>query len=130
MPPRTEPELAWHQHALAHLSPGGTSVVLIPPAAALRPAGRRIRAELVRRGALRAVVPLPPGLMPSIGIGLHIWFLTQPDERQPPTDRLLFVDASAGDSPLAELAGTAWHDFQNGRHTGIPGVRRAIPAID
>ncbi|MEV4135504.1 N-6 DNA methylase [Dactylosporangium sp. NPDC049742] len=130
MPPRTEPELAWVQHALAHLSPGGISVVLMPPAAALRPAGRRIRAELVRRGALRAVIALPAGLMPPIGIGLHIWVLTQPDEHQPPRDRLLFVDATAGNRPLAELAGTAWHDFQHGQHTDIPGVRRTVPAID
>ncbi|MFD0782623.1 class I SAM-dependent DNA methyltransferase, partial [Micromonospora azadirachtae] len=41
LPPRTEPELAWVQHALAHLSPGGTAAVLMPPAAASRPAGRR-----------------------------------------------------------------------------------------
>ncbi len=80
LPPRTEPELAWVQHALAHLSPGGTAAVLMPPAAALRPAGRRIRAELVRRGALRAVIALPAGLMPPTGLGLHIWVLTQPDD--------------------------------------------------
>lgn len=130
VPPRTEPELAWVQHALAHLIPGGTSVVLMPPAAALRPAGRRIRAELVRRGALRAVIALPPGLMPPIGIGLHIWVLTQPDEHQPPRDRLLFVDATARTPPLAELVGTAWHDFQHGQHTDEPGIRRTVPAID
>ncbi|MEV4722270.1 HsdM family class I SAM-dependent methyltransferase [Micromonospora humida] len=84
LPPRTEPELAWVQHALAHLSPGGTAVVLMPPATALRPAGRRIRAELVRRGALRAVIALPVGLMPPTGIGLHVWVLHQPDQRQSP----------------------------------------------
>lgn len=130
MPPRTEPELAWVQHALAHLSPGGTSVVLMPPAAALRPAGRRIRAELVRRGALCAVIALRAGLMPPTGIGLHIWVLTQPDERQPPRDRLLFVDTSTSDAPPAELAGAAWQDFKNGRHTDVPGIRRTVPAID
>ncbi|WP_432969432.1 N-6 DNA methylase [Dactylosporangium sp. CA-233914] len=129
MPPRTEAELAWVQHALAHLSPGGTAVVLMPPAAALRPAGRRIRAELVRRGALRAVVALPAGLMPPAGIGLHIWVLVQPDEHQPATDRLLFIDAAGTGQPLADLVTTAWHDHRTGRHTDMPGVHIAVPAI-
>ncbi|MGW8693787.1 HsdM family class I SAM-dependent methyltransferase, partial [[Kitasatospora] papulosa] len=35
-PARTESELAWVQHALAHLREGGTAVVLMPPAAASR----------------------------------------------------------------------------------------------
>ncbi|MFG2044519.1 class I SAM-dependent DNA methyltransferase [Dactylosporangium sp. NPDC048998] len=130
MPPRTEPELAWVQHALAHLSPGGTAVVLMPPAAALRPAGRRIRAELVRRGALRAVVALPAGLMPPAGIGLHIWALTQPDEHQPPVDRLLFINAAASRQPLTELVETAWRDYRSGQHTDVPGLQRAVPAIE
>ncbi|PWU56296.1 N-6 DNA methylase, partial [Micromonospora globispora] len=36
VPPRTEPELAWVQHALAHLRPGGHAVLLMPPTAAGR----------------------------------------------------------------------------------------------
>ena len=36
LPPRTEPELAWVQHALAHLVPGGRAVLVMPPAAAAR----------------------------------------------------------------------------------------------
>ena len=34
LPPRLEPELAWVQHTLAHLAPGGLAVVLMPAAAA------------------------------------------------------------------------------------------------
>ena len=36
LPPRSEPELAWIQHCLAHLTPGGTAVLLLPPATAER----------------------------------------------------------------------------------------------
>ncbi|WP_406288013.1 N-6 DNA methylase [Embleya sp. NBC_00896] len=61
LPPRTESELAWVQHALAHTAPGGRVVLLMPPAVAARGSGRRIRAELLRRGALRAVIGLPAG---------------------------------------------------------------------
>jgi type I restriction-modification system DNA methylase subunit len=56
VPPRLEPELAWAQHLLTHLSPGGLAVALVPAAAAGRRPGRRIRAQLLRRGALRAVI--------------------------------------------------------------------------
>ncbi|MGO4756399.1 class I SAM-dependent DNA methyltransferase, partial [Streptomyces sp. 2MCAF27] len=52
-PARTESELAWVQHALTHLRDGGTAVLLMPPAVASRRSGRRIRADLLRRGALR-----------------------------------------------------------------------------
>nr|BFE79875.1 hypothetical protein GCM10020093_024760 [Planobispora longispora] len=65
LPPRGESELAWVQHCLAHARPGGQVVVLMPPAAAGRRSGRRIRSQLIRAGALRAVVALPSGAAPS-----------------------------------------------------------------
>ncbi|GIJ12174.1 class I SAM-dependent DNA methyltransferase [Micromonospora andamanensis] len=131
LPPRTEPELAWVQHALAHLAPGGTAVVLMPPAAASRPAGRRVRAELIRRGALRAVVALPAGLMPPTGIGLHVWVLTQPDPHQPPAGDLLVVDTTAApDQPLTDTVATAWSAYRSPAYAELPGVHRTVPAID
>ncbi|GID27481.1 HsdM family class I SAM-dependent methyltransferase [Paractinoplanes brasiliensis] len=131
LPPRTEPELAWVQHALAHLRIGGTAAVLMPPAAALRPAGRRIRAELVRTGTLRAVVALPPGSMPPAGISLHIWVLTQPDPQQEISDRLLFVDATAS-SPNDPLTGPvieAWNDYLSGQDAKESDGHRIVPAL-
>ena len=74
-PPRTEPELAWAQHAIAHLRPGGRAVLLMPPSVAARRAGRRIRANMLRRGALRAVIALPPGAAPPHAVPLHLWVL-------------------------------------------------------
>ncbi|WP_231929396.1 HsdM family class I SAM-dependent methyltransferase [Micromonospora inositola] len=74
-PPRTEPELAWAQHAIAHLRPGGRAVLLMPPSVATRRAGRRIRANMLRRGALRAVIALPPGAAPPHAVPLHLWIL-------------------------------------------------------
>ncbi|MEV6373579.1 N-6 DNA methylase [Micromonospora musae] len=131
LPPRTEPELAWVQHALAHLAPGGTAAVLMPPAAASRTAGRRVRAELVRHGALRAVIALPAGLMPPTGIGLHVWVLTQPDPHQPRSADLLLVDTTAAaNQPLPDIVGTAWRAYQSDAYTEMPGVHRAVPVID
>ncbi|MFF0229757.1 N-6 DNA methylase [Micromonospora sp. NPDC005254] len=91
VPPRTEPELAWVQHALAHLKPGGRAVVLMPPAAASRRAGRRIRAELLRRGTMVAIIALPPGAAAPHAIGLHLWVLQRTTQ---PTATVRLVDAS------------------------------------
>ncbi|XVU29166.1 N-6 DNA methylase [Actinoplanes sp. CA-054009] len=131
LPPRTEPELAWVQHALAHLRVGGTAAVLMPPAAALRPAGRRIRAELVRTGALRAVVALPPGLMPPAGISLHVWVLTQPDPEKEADGRLLFVDttATAPGGSLAQPILEAWRGYLSGHEADESDTHRVVPAL-
>ena len=93
VPPRLESELAWVQHALAHAGPGGTVVMLMPPAAAARPSGRRIRSRLLQAGALRAVISLPPRLAAHYALALQVWVLTKPgkDHAHSP---VLMVDAS------------------------------------
>ncbi|WP_405663380.1 N-6 DNA methylase [Streptomyces sp. NBC_01166] len=146
-PARTESELAWVQHALAHLREGGTAVVLMPPAAASRRSGRRIRADLLRRGALRAVIALPAGAAPPYGIPLHVWVLRKPGTEQPPAPELLVVDAAepetAGapsgrdrlDWPAVRAAVLdAWTPFDvPGRREPVeehPGTSRAVPVIE
>ncbi|MEU1214619.1 N-6 DNA methylase [Streptomyces sp. NPDC005790] len=146
-PARTESELAWVQHALAHLREGGTAVVLMPPAAASRRSGRRIRADLLRRGALRAVIALPAGAAPPYGVPLHLWVLRKPGTEQPPTPELLVVDAAepeaAGapsgrdrlDWPAVRGAVLdAWAPFDApGRREPVeerPGTSRAVPVIE
>ncbi|WP_405687263.1 N-6 DNA methylase [Streptomyces sp. NBC_00057] len=107
-PARTESELAWVQHALAHLREGGTAVLLMPPAAASRRSGRRIRADLLRRGALRAVIALPAGAAPPYGIPLHLWVLRKPGSGLHPSPELLLVDtAEPAESPSAGPAAAA-----------------------
>ncbi|MCO8271799.1 N-6 DNA methylase [Actinoplanes sp. TRM 88003] len=92
VPPRTEPELAWVQHALAHLGPGGRAVLLMPPSAASRRAGRRIRAELLRRGAVQSIIALPPGAAAPHAVGLHLWVLSRVSD---PAPEVRLIDASA-----------------------------------
>ncbi|MEU0371119.1 N-6 DNA methylase [Streptomyces sp. NPDC006283] len=141
-PARTESELAWVQHALARLRPGGTAVLLMPPAAASRRSGRRIRAGLLRRGALRAVVALPAGAAPPYGIPLHLWVLRKPDAAERPSPELLLVDtaqpepAAAGRDNLDWQAIRtavldAWHPFERqGTVEETPGVSRSVPVIE
>ncbi|TGZ12564.1 type II restriction endonuclease subunit M [Streptomyces sp. S816] len=97
MPPRTEPELAWVQHCLARLRPGGSAVLLLPPTVAARKAGRRIRGSLLRTGALRAVVALPPGAAAPHSVSLHLWVLRRSVAGETPSgpEELLLVDAAA-----------------------------------
>ncbi|WP_073225462.1 N-6 DNA methylase [Streptomyces sp. NBRC 110465] len=99
LPARTESELAWVQHALARLRDGGTAVLLMPPAAASRRSGRRIRAGLLRRGALRAVIALPAGAAPPYGIPLHLWILCKPEPGVRPAADLLLADTAGLSGP-------------------------------
>ncbi|GGY62669.1 N-6 DNA methylase [Streptomyces anulatus] len=144
-PARVESELAWVQHALARLRDGGTAVLLMPPAAASRRSGRRIRADLLRRGALRAVIALPAGAAPPYGIPLHLWVLRRPTPGVRPGPDLLLADtaglaASAGEAggkaagggrdrldwPVVRAAVLdAWRD-----RADLPGVSRVVPVVE
>ncbi|MFE2457811.1 N-6 DNA methylase [Streptomyces sp. NPDC059402] len=111
LPPRTEPELAWVQHLLSHLKPGGAAVVLLPPAVASRRAGRRIRGSLLRTGALRAVVALPPGSAQPHSVSLQLWVLkAAPDSPSAaaPVQDALMVDATGFARPGTREPGPDW----------------------
>lgn len=145
-PARTESELAWVQHALARLRPGGTAVLLMPPAAASRRSGRRIRADLLRRGALRAVVALPAGAAPPYGIPLHLWVLRRPVPGERPPVELLLVDTASDHTVGAGGAAgrerldwaavesavlDAWRPFdRDGALAETPGESRGVPVVE
>ncbi|MFE1032894.1 N-6 DNA methylase [Streptomyces sp. NPDC058807] len=78
-PSKAEGELAWLQHAYAHTEPGGQALLVMPASVAYRKAGRRIRAELVRRGIVRQVVALPAGTATSHALPVHLWCLQRPE---------------------------------------------------
>ncbi|MEV0976699.1 N-6 DNA methylase [Streptomyces sp. NPDC049915] len=138
-PARAESELAWVQHALARLRDGGTAVLLMPPATASRRSGRRIRADLLRRGALRAVIALPVGAAPPYNIPLHLWLLRRPAgvAAQP---EVLLADAGqfAGEGrggpdwqAVREAVLDAWSAFDRaGGFEERPGLARSLPVID
>ncbi|WP_235995626.1 HsdM family class I SAM-dependent methyltransferase [Nonomuraea montanisoli] len=109
LPPRGEPELAWVQHCLTHVRPGGLVAILMPPAAASRKAGRRIRANLLRAGALRGVVALP---------GSDLWLLRRPRAGERPPSDVLILDATA-DLSAVEPAWRAYLDDRSDRTVRI-----------
>ncbi|MEI5099504.1 N-6 DNA methylase [Streptomyces sp. PmtG] len=147
LPARTESELAWVQHALARLRDGGTAVLLMPPAAASRRSGRRIRADLLRRGALRAVVALPAGAAPPYNLPLHVWVLRRPGQGAPAAPEALLVEAAEAAAatdgrpadgrdprawpPLRGAVLDAYRRFErHGTLDELPGFALSVPVIE
>jgi SAM-dependent methyltransferase len=93
-PSQVDPYLAWLQVCYAYVRPGGLVLVAMPAAAAVRAAGRRVRAELLRSGALHEVVALPDSL--GVAGPWQIWALSRPTDR--PTYRVRLVDLSVVDA--------------------------------
>nr|WP_272956558.1 N-6 DNA methylase [Kribbella solani] len=118
LPPRTEPELAWVQHALAHLKPGGRAALLMPPAAASRSAGRQIRTELLRRGRLRAVLALPAGAVRGTSVGPHLWLLEHPTA-EPDNHQVLLADLTNEEHLQTDQRSTAAAAWESGSSSGI-----------
>ena len=140
VPPRVESELAWVQHCLAHGGKGATVVILMPPAAASRPSGKKVRTALVTRGAIRAVIALPPRLAAQYSVPLQLWILQPPPAAPHPSPNIIFVDVSdqiasapGGEASawavVRDLATRAWTAFQkDGSSTaGVPQAR-VVPA--
>ena len=67
--------------------------MLMPPAAASRPSGRRLRARLLQGGVLRAVISLPPKLAAHYALALQVWVLIHPEQDRA-YSHVLLVDAS------------------------------------
>ncbi|MCP2255173.1 N-6 DNA Methylase [Prauserella aidingensis] len=138
LPVKGEPELAWVQHCLAHAEPGGSVVVALPAGAAGRRSGRTIRQALLRRGALRAVVALPAGVLMSTGIAVHLWVLRNPAEQG--AGPVLLVD-TARHRPsrrghvdwdaIARDVGAAWDEFcGHGTVEEVAGRHRTVEPIE
>jgi hypothetical protein len=126
LPPRTEPELPWVQHCLFHVRPGGHVVILMPSGAADRRSGRRIRAQLLRTGALRAVVTLPAGTAPSAVGSPHLWILRRPESSDPTPTHVLMIDVADAPWPQAhKRVVERWQAFQAA--TKVDGT---VPVID
>ncbi|WP_198163887.1 N-6 DNA methylase [Nocardia violaceofusca] len=141
LPPRGEPELAWVQHAIAHLRPGGIAVLLLPPSVATRTSGRKIRSNLVRTGALRAVIGLAPGVAQPRHVGLQIWVLRRPETDAAVADSMLFIDSTGsavhaeGDRLDRDAVVEMWRAFDgdspdSAQESGVSAVVRLVDLLD
>ncbi|MGQ4485894.1 N-6 DNA methylase [Streptomyces sp. SAS_281] len=97
VPSRAENELAWLQHCYRHTRPGGQVIIVMPASVAYRKAGRRIRAEIVRRGLLTQVVALPPGMASAHALSVHLWILRRPSEAEGTVEFVQMTDLTDND---------------------------------
>lgn len=126
-------DLVWLLGAHEALAPGGTAFVVTSPGTAYAGQLSDARRELVRTGAVGAIVSLPRGLVGGKLTPGMIWVLRRLPE---PPRALLFVNAeSLGPRPstdrLAEVAEKvrAWCDAPDSVQT-VPGLIRAVPLLD
>lgn len=97
VPPRAESDLAWLQHCYFHTAPGGRTLIALPPSAAYRRSGRRVRTELVRRGLLVSVVALPAGFASNHNLPTLLWELRRPATQGEEVRFVRMVDLTAND---------------------------------
>lgn len=138
LPPRGEPELAWVQHCLSLAKPGGLVAVLLPSAAASRRPGKRIRGNLLRAGAIRAVMTVQPGrdlwlLRHPVGRAPeHIALLEEPGPIEPNTRVIDLLDDDVDLSParLSHTDATAYLTRQSAFVLpNLPKLREQAPPM-
>lgn len=131
--PTVNLNFAWVQHAIARLTHDGRAVVVLPSGDLSSGSGRKIRTELLKQGALEAVIALPRGTYPGMNIAPTLWVLQQPDSTSRDAGVLL-IDASDHDvsttNSLEWVAGTiAEHRRRGNLRVGRPRAA-AISVID
>jgi type I restriction-modification system DNA methylase subunit len=91
-------DFVWLQHVIHHLVDEGRGYVLLPAGTLFR-RGREadLRAEMIRRGAIDAIVSIPAGSAQHTAIPLALWIVRQP--RVTAERPILLIDAAATETP-------------------------------
>lgn len=88
-------DLLWLEQALGHLAEDGLAYVLLPAGALFRGARERDgRVELIRRGAVDAVIALPAGAAQHTTVSLALWILRGSPSAERP---VLMVEAAGAE---------------------------------
>lgn len=91
-------DYAWLAHAISHLAEDGRAYLLMPPGTLFRGGVEAsMRAELLRQGAVEAVIAVPGGGAQTRLHSSALWVLRRP---QPNPDVVLFVDAATDGGDL------------------------------
>ena len=136
-------DLVWVDYATRHLTSRGRGFVVLPTAALARGGtDGRIRAELLRRGVIDAIIALPPNMAASTHIPLAIWVLRSRDSEHDRSNVVL-INATDGDrstkqprdNQRTELLERASHHFRNwtdNPETYSPeaGVTAVVPILE
>lgn len=102
-PPRNNTDYWWIQYVVNHLSDEGRGYLLLPLGSLYRHGlEQKVRQELVRRGAVEAVIGLPSAAGQYSQIPLALWILKRPVTTEEP-DPILFVDGVSTSDSKSEL---------------------------
>jgi SAM-dependent methyltransferase len=109
MAPKSSGDTLWLQHALAHLTDNGRGFVITPVGTLSRSGtDKGIRAELLRHGCVKALIALPPRMLPHVGANLVVWVL-RPAQNNDRLD-VHFIDATDVDDAETRI-GTWYTDI-------------------
>ncbi|MFE5030041.1 N-6 DNA methylase [Streptomyces sp. NPDC056656] len=128
IPPRSNADYAWLQHALHKVSAQGSAGVVLGSGSMFRGVTEaKIREAMVEDDVVACIVALPTALFTTTGIPSCAWFLTKDKSsrrEQTLADRrgeTLFIDASG----LGHMAGRAHRVLSDGDLDSITGAYRA-----
>ena len=94
-PPKSKADYLFVIDALNRLDEGGTAVFVLPHGVLFRGASEgKIRADIIERGYLHAVIGLPDNLFMHTGIPVCLMVLRKGRESGRESDGTLFIDAS------------------------------------
>jgi N-6 DNA Methylase len=97
-------DYAWLQHVIHHLTPDGRGYILLPANTLVRRGrGAEIRAQLLRRGAVEAIVALPPRAAEHTAIPLALWVVRPTTDNREPTPILIVDGTGAAGKPSEPL---------------------------
>lgn len=142
IPAPRDGELAWVQHAYAHLRPRGVAVVAVSRRTCVAPSGEDIRAALLQSGVLRVVIELPTKMSTGGETDVCLWVLRRPSG-VPNTGPVRMIDLSGlGDLADVPREFAAWHWLLGDgalvtertaaarRESADPTVSRAVPRLN
>lgn len=95
VPPRTSRDFAYLSHAIASLADGGRLVAVVPAGILFRSARteKKIRANIINKDRVEAVIALPPRVFPATAVPFAVLVIAagKAAERQ---GRTVFIDAT------------------------------------
>jgi type I restriction-modification system DNA methylase subunit len=132
IPASRDGELAWVQHCYAHLRPRGVAVVAVSRRTCVQPSGHDIRAALVRSGALRAVIELPPKMSTAGDTDACLWVLRRPPGKPDPGPVRMVDLSGLGDPADVPREFAAWQRLlgDGDRGPADPAVSRSVPRLE
>ena len=132
--PQGRAEWAWLQDSIFQLQPDGRAAVVTSRGLLVEHGtGAVLRRELVRQGAVEAVISLPQ----AVGSGsqeLAVWILCRPGRAVDPSS-VLFIDGADSSSETSNPTDISWisdayHSWRSGRDTSTIEAATVVPILD